>query len=243
MTDDRMQVSPRNPDGTRRQVRVGPHIGPLRLTPTRVTLGIALFGSAAFLLYAITVRDASQIPLLSSGAAVLGMVLGARGRRRHDDGPGEPRGTQREGIRHGNPGRPGCGDRRGMLLKCRHPGPRLEDLATWGPIGLRVSKPSQSVRSTAGVDVQSLLELAAGRDSLPGMISGRDPRERRLGRAEARLDPAARRSPGARHSWRSDSPSSTLASAIVRSPLIIRATTRARCCSRAVIVIVSIGGD
>ena len=73
--NDRWQVSPRNPDGSRR--RVGPYAGPVRLTPTRVTLGIALFGTAAFLLYAITVRDASQIPLLSSGAAVLGIVFTA----------------------------------------------------------------------------------------------------------------------------------------------------------------------
>jgi hypothetical protein len=76
-TNDRWQVSPRNPDGSRREVRVGPHLGPIRLTPTRVTLGIALFGSAGFLAYSITVRDASQIPLLSSGAAVLGIVFAA----------------------------------------------------------------------------------------------------------------------------------------------------------------------
>jgi hypothetical protein len=76
-TNDRMQVSPRNPDGSRRVVRVGPHLGPISLTPTRVTLGIALFGSAGFLVYSITVRDASQIPLLSSGAAVLGIVFSA----------------------------------------------------------------------------------------------------------------------------------------------------------------------
>lgn len=74
-TNDRRQVSPRNPDGSRR--RVGPHLGPVSLTPTRVTLGIALLGSAAFLAYSITVRDASQIPLLSSGAAVLGIVFSA----------------------------------------------------------------------------------------------------------------------------------------------------------------------
>ena len=73
--NDRWQVSPRNPDGTRRQT--GPRLGRLKLTPTRVTLAVALFGSVAFLLYAITVRDASQIPLLSSGAAVLGLVFAA----------------------------------------------------------------------------------------------------------------------------------------------------------------------
>lgn len=74
-TNDRWQVSPRNPDGTRR--RVGPHLGPISLTPTRVILGVALLGSAGFLAYSITVRDASQIPLLSSGAAVLGIVFSA----------------------------------------------------------------------------------------------------------------------------------------------------------------------
>ena len=73
--NDRWQVSPPNPDGTRRQT--GPRLGRLKLTPTRVTLAVALFGSVAFLLYAITVRDASQIPLLSSGAAVLGLVFAA----------------------------------------------------------------------------------------------------------------------------------------------------------------------
>jgi hypothetical protein len=36
---------------------------------------VALIGSLAYGLYAITVRDASQIPLLASGAAVLGVVF------------------------------------------------------------------------------------------------------------------------------------------------------------------------
>ena len=73
--DDRWQASQRDRAVTRRPR--GPRIGPLRLTPTRVTLAIALLGSVAFLLYAVTVRDASQIPLLSSGAAVLGLVFSA----------------------------------------------------------------------------------------------------------------------------------------------------------------------
>jgi hypothetical protein len=34
-------------------------------------------GSLAYLLFAITVRDASQIPMLASGAAVLGIVFTA----------------------------------------------------------------------------------------------------------------------------------------------------------------------
>jgi hypothetical protein len=59
-----------------------PAAGPRRrrrrlITPTRVTLFIALVGSVAFLLYAVTVRDTSQIPLLASGLAVLGIVFSA----------------------------------------------------------------------------------------------------------------------------------------------------------------------
>jgi hypothetical protein len=71
--NDRFQVSPRNPDGTRR--RTGPHIGSIRVTPTRVTLVIALLGSVAFLAYALTVRESTQIPMLSAGAGVLGIVF------------------------------------------------------------------------------------------------------------------------------------------------------------------------
>jgi hypothetical protein len=73
--DERSQVSPRRPDGSRG--RVGPHLGPVRLTPTRLTLGIALVGSALFVLYALTVRDAAAIPMLASGALVLGIVFAA----------------------------------------------------------------------------------------------------------------------------------------------------------------------
>ncbi len=49
----------------------------LRPTPGLVFLVIAVVGSIAYLLYAITVRDASQIPLLASGAVVLGIAFGA----------------------------------------------------------------------------------------------------------------------------------------------------------------------
>jgi hypothetical protein len=48
-----------------------------RITPGLVFVSIALVGSAAYLLYAITVRDASQIPLLASGAVVLAIAFGA----------------------------------------------------------------------------------------------------------------------------------------------------------------------
>jgi hypothetical protein len=73
--DARWQVSPRRPDGSR-GVR-GPHLGPLQITPIRVMLAVALVGSLAYLVFAITVRDASQIPMLASGAAVLGIVFAA----------------------------------------------------------------------------------------------------------------------------------------------------------------------
>ncbi len=68
-------VSRRNPDGTR--AREGAYLGPVRITPTRVMLAIAVVGSLAYLAYAFTVRDATQIPMLASGAAVLGIVFSA----------------------------------------------------------------------------------------------------------------------------------------------------------------------
>jgi hypothetical protein len=50
-------------------------IGPLPITPTGVLLFIALVGSLVYLLFAIAVRDTSQIPMLVSGAVVLGIVF------------------------------------------------------------------------------------------------------------------------------------------------------------------------
>jgi hypothetical protein len=55
------------------------------VTPIRLVIVVALIGSLAYLAYALTVRDTSQIPMLASGAAVLGIVFlilavsGARG--------------------------------------------------------------------------------------------------------------------------------------------------------------------
>ena len=68
-------VSRRKPDGGR--AREGAHLGPVRITATRVMLLLAIAGSVGYLVYALTVRDATQIPLLASGAAVLGMVFAA----------------------------------------------------------------------------------------------------------------------------------------------------------------------
>ncbi len=72
---DPSHVSRRNPDGTR--TRQGLYLGPLRITVTRVILFVAVVGSAGYLAYALTVRDATQIPMLASGAAVLGIVFAA----------------------------------------------------------------------------------------------------------------------------------------------------------------------
>ena len=47
------------------------------MSPGAVMLAIALGGSVVFALYTITVRDASQIPLLASGAVVLGIAFAA----------------------------------------------------------------------------------------------------------------------------------------------------------------------
>src|SRR3954451_23652046 len=68
--EDRHQATPR-----RGEARRGLHIGPLRITPTRVTVAVALVGSVAFLLYAISVHDPAQIPLLVAGSLVLGLVF------------------------------------------------------------------------------------------------------------------------------------------------------------------------
>ncbi len=72
--DDHWQVSPRGPGGARR--RSGLHIGPVRVTPSRVLILLALIGSIGYLIFAVAVvRDVSQIPMLVSGALVLGLVF------------------------------------------------------------------------------------------------------------------------------------------------------------------------
>ena len=55
-----------------------PQVGPIRLTPVRLLLAIALGGSALFNALAIlVVRDAAQIPMLTSGLLVMGVVFAA----------------------------------------------------------------------------------------------------------------------------------------------------------------------
>ena len=72
--DTRRHVSPRAPDGSRR--RTGLFVGPVRVTPTRAFLALAFLGSGLYLVYAVSVRDTTQIPALASGALVLGLVFG-----------------------------------------------------------------------------------------------------------------------------------------------------------------------
>ena len=62
--------------GTPTRGRSGPHLGPIRITPARVFLIVALFGGLGFLAYSIFFRDALQVPLMATGFAVVGIVLG-----------------------------------------------------------------------------------------------------------------------------------------------------------------------
>jgi hypothetical protein len=69
----RSQVRPR--EAARTPVRAGPHLGPLRVTPLRVTLGVALAGGIAFLLWSVLVRDQLQVPMMATGFAICGIVF------------------------------------------------------------------------------------------------------------------------------------------------------------------------
>jgi len=74
-TDSRSQVVPRDPSGGRR--RTGTWLGPVRVTPVRVTLLVALAGGVGFLLWSVIVRDQLQVPLMATGFAVCGLVFAA----------------------------------------------------------------------------------------------------------------------------------------------------------------------
>jgi hypothetical protein len=58
-----------------REPGTGMRLGPIPINPTGVLIAVALVGSLVYLAFTITVRDASQIPLLASGAVVLGLVF------------------------------------------------------------------------------------------------------------------------------------------------------------------------
>jgi hypothetical protein len=47
------------------------------ISPVAIFLAIAIIGSIAYMAYVVTVREATQIPLLASGAVVLAIVFGA----------------------------------------------------------------------------------------------------------------------------------------------------------------------
>lgn len=61
---------------TDRSSRRGPHLGPLRITPVRFTLFLALIGGLAFLAYSVFVRDVNQVLMMALGFATCGLVLG-----------------------------------------------------------------------------------------------------------------------------------------------------------------------
>ena len=75
-------MSTRQPNGSSREPAYSrprppeaPRLGPIPITATVVLIVVALVLSLAYLAFAITVRDASQIPLLASGLVVLGIVF------------------------------------------------------------------------------------------------------------------------------------------------------------------------
>ena len=74
---DRRRAPSRADEEEREPRRTGPHLGPIPITATGVLIAIALVLSLAYVGYAISVRDPSQIPLLASGLVVLGLVFAA----------------------------------------------------------------------------------------------------------------------------------------------------------------------
>lgn len=79
--DGRSGVVPRRTDGSRTdrsRARQALHLGPIQVTPALAVLLVALFGSLAFIAYAVLrVDDSAQIPMVTSGTAVLGLVFTA----------------------------------------------------------------------------------------------------------------------------------------------------------------------
>lgn len=57
--------------------RRGPHLGPFRITPVRLTLLVAFAGGLGFLAYSVLIRDQLQVPLMASGFAICGLVFAA----------------------------------------------------------------------------------------------------------------------------------------------------------------------
>ncbi|MBI2762211.1 MAG: hypothetical protein HYX54_00410 [Chloroflexi bacterium] len=64
--------SPRRTNGAR------PHVGPVALTPFRIILALGFVGSLAYIAWAILkVKDSAQIPMVTTGIGVLGIVFAA----------------------------------------------------------------------------------------------------------------------------------------------------------------------
>jgi subtilisin family serine protease len=57
--------------------RIGPHVGPVRITPLRASLGIALCGGLIVLAYGLTVRDSTQMAVLTSAEVINGVIFAA----------------------------------------------------------------------------------------------------------------------------------------------------------------------
>jgi hypothetical protein len=72
---DRRRGSVRQGVAVRAREPEGMRLGPIPINATGVLIVVALLGSIVYLAFTITVRDASQIPLLASGAVVLGLVF------------------------------------------------------------------------------------------------------------------------------------------------------------------------
>lgn len=69
----RSDMAARRPD----RRRSSPQRPGSRISPGVIFLVIAIVLSGIYAIYAVTVRDTSQIPLLASGAVVLGIAFGA----------------------------------------------------------------------------------------------------------------------------------------------------------------------
>src|SRR4051812_49689497 len=74
---DRRSGSVRAAETVRDREPQGSRLGPIPITATGVLIAVALVLSLAYVAYAISVRDPSQIPLLASGLVVLGIVFAA----------------------------------------------------------------------------------------------------------------------------------------------------------------------
>lgn len=75
--NDRRRGTSRQGARARAPQRAGRQIGPIPVSASGIVILIALVGTLAYLAFALTVRDASQIPLLASGAVILGVVFTA----------------------------------------------------------------------------------------------------------------------------------------------------------------------